>query len=105
VYLFHSTLRAKPGKADAYQERTISSTLGILDAPGFVRRILLRSKQDSDVFFYMSFWDTKEQLLAFRQSDFVAKWKEGRTLEDLAESVEQIECELVVDETASSRQA
>lgn len=103
MFLFHSTVRCRPGKADAYEQRTMSATDGILTAKGFIRRILLRSQDDRDVFFYISIWESETLLQAYRSSDFVTQWKDGRTLDVLTESVERIVCDLVVDESAAAK--
>lgn len=101
MYLFHSTVRCRSGQADSYEQRTVSATAGILKAKGFIRRILLRSQDDRDVFFYISIWESEELLQAYRSSDFVTQWKDGRTLDVLSESVTRVVCDLVVDETAA----
>ena len=100
MYLFHSTVHCKPQQADAYEARTLDATKGILLAPGFIRRILLRATETPNTFFYISIWNTQEQLEAYRASGFVTHWRDGRSLEVLTESVDRVTCELVVYDSA-----
>ena len=37
-------------------------------APGFLKRTLLRSREDPDRFFYQSYWQSREAMLAFLHS-------------------------------------
>lgn len=61
--------RVKPGTWGKYEEtynRLLSTTAG--DVPGLKHRMLARSVQDPDEGYLISFWDSKEEITAYKES-------------------------------------
>ncbi len=62
---FHVTVEAQPGHEAIYERWKVEEGERQRFTPGFRRRLLLRSDDRPQLFFYQSFWDSEEQARAF----------------------------------------
>jgi heme-degrading monooxygenase HmoA len=96
MYVFHSTINVKPGCEAEWESGYQPGSHPILKAPGFLRRMKLKDKENPGRYFYISVWETFEHLQAYRATDNVkahVKDLSGRNL--FSSPIERVECELV----------
>ncbi len=107
MYVFHSTVRLKPGNDARFLAMGATGGSGpepILSAPGFIKRLLLRDKEHAGVYFYMSFWESFGHLEAYRATEAVRATVSAVGGADLfAAPLERVECEVVHDDVALPR--
>ena len=101
MFVFHATVQAKPGMAEAYAERTIGASDAVTRAPGFIRRLLLRDREHDGVFFYISMWESEDHLQRYRDGEFVAEMRERASLTVLTECVSRVVCDVLVEESGN----
>lgn len=101
MYAFHSTVRLKPGMEESFLSHTKGAADPILNAPGFVRRLLLRDRTNPGTFYYVSIWESFDALEAYRATEAVRS-----TVRDLGASapfaapIERVECEVILSDGA-----
>lgn len=98
MFLFHATVHALPGKGAEYEARTIGSADAVARAPGFLRRLLLKDSEHDDVYFYISMWETEDDLERYRSTEYVAGMRERASLGVLTTGVDRVRCELLLDQ-------
>ena len=99
MYLFHSTVQTHLDKAKAFVDSHGGLDDPIHAAPGFVRRILLKDKENPGRFFYISIWRSEADLQAYRQTDPVKARVAAMQGQDIfAQPIDRVECEIVGEE-------
>lgn len=85
MYVIHSHLTFSPDVGDAFERQSLASRDGdrIADAPGFVRRIMLRDDDHLGEFFYISLWETPEQHHAY-QAERLRQFEEEAAVREAA---------------------
>ncbi len=96
MYVFHSTILVRPGMEAAWEADYDAGTHAILKAPGFLRRMKLRDKENPGRYFYISIWESFAHLQAYRDTaDVKALVKSMANKDLLAAPIERVECDLV----------
>src|SRR5262249_41438242 len=99
MYTLHVTARVKPGGEEQYE--TWKREQGKIQrrAPGFLKRLLLKDKQNPGTYCYISFWETEEQCRAFSSSaDFVTTHTRIDPQAALSAPLDLSVCDVVLDE-------
>jgi heme-degrading monooxygenase HmoA len=69
MWATHVRVRVNDGGGPKYERWKIMEGTGQRSAKGFIKRTLLRSQKDSNVYYYQSFWETPEDPEHFGESD------------------------------------
>ncbi|MCS6801511.1 MAG: antibiotic biosynthesis monooxygenase [Chloroflexota bacterium] len=69
-------------------------------APGWRKRLLLRSKEEPRRFHYITFWETAEQAIAFSTSEEFKQAAAALGITDLVTRIRFEECDVILDEAA-----
>ncbi|GIW06282.1 MAG: hypothetical protein KatS3mg060_1087 [Dehalococcoidia bacterium] len=70
-------------------------------APGWIKRILLRSKEDPRRFHYVTWWETADQAIAFSNTREFRDAANALGVTDVVTRVRFDECEVILDEAAA----
>ena len=96
MYVFHSTVRIKPGREAEFEALAHQHKDNVRDAPGFLRRLLLKDKEHPGTYFFMAFWESFEHLQAFRDRGDTRAMVSTIIAADMDEAaVDRVECEIV----------
>jgi heme-degrading monooxygenase HmoA len=68
--------------------------------PGWIKRMLLRSKEDPRRFHYVTMWETAEQAIAFSNTPEFKEAAASFGVGDVVTRVRFEECDLILDEEA-----
>ena len=97
MYIFHSTVRVKPGKEAAF-EAFYHGADPVEHAPGYISRQLLRDKDHPGTYFYIAVWESLDALKACRATETSkAKGLEMNESGVFASPLEIVECALCYD--------
>jgi heme-degrading monooxygenase HmoA len=102
MYVFHSTVTVKEGNEPLFERGHRSSDDAIFQAPGFIKRMLLKDLEHRGVYFYISIWASFECLQRYRASAAVVqKVKEIAQADIFAAPIVRVECAIIEDRAAS----
>ena len=94
MHVFHSAVMVKPGREAEYDALAHRYRDNVKSAPGFLRRLLLKDKETPGRYFFMAFWESFEQLRAFREAEATrATVGELDAADLIAGAVGRVECE------------
>src|SRR5262245_26105794 len=82
----HVEFRMKPGMAETLMEWKRREGELQRATPGFVKRSMSRSVEDPNLFWYVSYWRTEEQMLGFLRSPHFEKVIGAVGVRDVIES-------------------
>lgn len=69
--------------------------------PGWIKRLLLRSKNDPRRFHYVTFWEKAEQAIAFSNTPEFKEAAAALGVTDVVTRLRFEECEVILDEAAA----
>jgi hypothetical protein len=100
-WTFHVTVRVKPGGGAAYERWKVAEGVGQRAARGFIRRTLLRSGANPNVYYYESFWEAQAWSHSYSQSPaFTVPFAELDPNPVFAEPMLRQDCDIVLDVAA-----
>jgi heme-degrading monooxygenase HmoA len=100
-WTFHVTVRVKPGGGAAYERWKVAEGVGQRTAHGFIKRTLLRSRANPNVYYYQSFWEAQTWSHSYSQSPaFTVPFAELDPNPFFAEPMLRQDCDIVLDVAA-----
>jgi heme-degrading monooxygenase HmoA len=100
-WTFHVTVRVKPGGGAAYERWKVAEGVGQRAARGFIKRSLLRSRANPNVYYYQSFWEVQAWSHSYSQSPaFTVPFAELDPTPVFAEPMLRQDCDIVLDVAA-----
>ncbi len=97
MYIFHSTVRVKPGREAAF-EAFYDGADPVERADGYICRQLLKDRTRQGVYFYISAWASFELLSAWRAGEISqAKARAMNGADLFAGALDLVECGLIYD--------
>ena len=100
-WCFHVSVKVKAGGGSVYERWKVAEGEGQRAARGFIKRTLLRSKADPNVYYYQSFWESEAACQVYSQSDaFTSTFARLDPATSFAEPMVRHDCEIVLDYSA-----
>jgi heme-degrading monooxygenase HmoA len=100
-WTFHVTVRVKPGGGATYERWKVAEGVGQRAARGFIKRTLLRSRANPNVYYYQSFWESQAWSHSYSQSPaFTVPFAELDPNPVFAEPMLRQDCDIVLDVAA-----
>ena len=72
MYVLHAKFVITEGNEALYERWKVDEALIQLRAPGFVKRLVLKDRDHRGVYYYVTFWETEEQMQTFSHSEELA---------------------------------